>query len=273
MTTQETNGQKDGAAYFGQEVRFAREHKGMTQQQLADEAGYERPYVTRVEGGRLLGSEQFAAACDRVFGTPGFFVRLRERVSERGHPGWFIPYVKLEREATSVLNFSPAVVTGVLQTSDYATAVFRQAHPREEPDEIATRVTARLARREVLERPQPPLLWVVLHEAALRTVMGSRAVMAAQLGHLLAAADSPHITLQVLPFAQGLPAGPSVFILLEQEEGPTLLYTETMMRGHVDDSAAAVADAQDMYDRLRAAATPPGDSLAFIHEVMKEYAR
>ncbi|MEW2519702.1 helix-turn-helix domain-containing protein [Actinacidiphila alni] len=265
------NGQQDGAAYFGQEVRFAREQQGLTQAQVAEQTGYERPYVTRVEGGKLLASAQFADACDSVFGTPGFFARLRERVTERGHPGWFIPYVDLEREATEILNYSPSVVAGVLQTREYATAVFRQAHPRESADEIAARVEMRLARQTVLDRPDPPLTWIVFHEAALRTVMGDRHVMANQLAHLLKQAESPHVTLQVLPFAEGLPAGPSLFILVSPEEGPALLYTETMMLGHVDDSAGAVAEAQRMYDRLRAAAMSPDDSLGFIRGLMKEY--
>jgi transcriptional regulator with XRE-family HTH domain len=273
MAGQEPSGQKDGAAYFGQEVRYAREHKGMTQQQLADEARYERPYVTRVEGGKLLGSEQFATACDRVFDTAGFFVRLRERVSERAHPGWFIEYVNLERQATSILDCSPVLVPGILQTREYATAVFRQAHPREDAEAIAARVEARLARKAVLGRPKPPLLWIVVHEAALRTIIGGRQVMADQLGEILRRAGDLHVTVQVLPYAQGLPAGASLFILLTQEVGPILLYSETMMRGYVDDSVTAVADAQDAYDRLRAAAMPPEESLAFIREVMEEYAR
>lgn len=267
------NGQQDGAAYFGQEVRFAREQRGLTQAQLAEQTGYERPYVTRVEGGTLLGSPQFAEACDRVFGTPGFFARLRERVSERTHPGWFIPYVNLEREATAILSFAPMTITGVLQTRDYAAAVFRQANPRDEPDAIMAQVENRLARREALRRSEPPLVWAVLHEAALRTVIDSRAVMAAQLANLLAEAESPHVVIQVSPFGKGTPAGGLPFILLTRKSAPDVLYTETLNHGHVEESAAVVAAAQEKYDRLRAAAMPPEDSLAFIHDVMEEYSR
>lgn len=194
---------QDGAAYFGQEVRFAREQRGMTQAQLAAETGYERPYVTRVESGKLLASEQFAEACDRIFGTPGFFARLRVRVSERGHPGWFIPYVNLERDATEILDYSPVVIPGIFQTREYATALFHQIHPREQAEAIKARVDPRLARREELRHGKPPLLWVVLNEAVLRTVIGSQAVMAAQLERLLAEAESPHVVIQVLPYTRG----------------------------------------------------------------------
>jgi transcriptional regulator with XRE-family HTH domain len=268
-----TNGQQDGAAYFGQEVRFAREQQGLTQAQLAEQTGYERPYVTRVEGGTLLGSAQFAEACDRVFGTPGSYERLRARVAERGHPGWFIPYINLEREATTILDFSTVLIMGMLQTREYAAAVFRQANPREVPEEIEARVETRHTRRAVLNRARPPLLWVVLHEATLRTVIGSREVMAAQLGQLLADAESPHVTLQVVPFSRGLPGGDAPFNLLTPEEGATVLYAEAAGQGHVEDSIGVVANAQAKYDRLRAAAMPPEDSLAFIREVMEVYSR
>ncbi|WP_435173073.1 helix-turn-helix domain-containing protein [Actinacidiphila sp. bgisy145] len=267
-----TSQRQDGAAYFGQEVRYAREQRGMTQAQLALETGYERPYVTRVESGKLLASEQFAEACDRIFGTPGFFARLRVRVSERGHPGWFIPYVNLERDATVILHYAPLVIPGIFQTREYATEIFRQAHPRDDADQLAVRVETRLARRAALrQRVEQPLLWIVLHESALRTVVGSRDVMSAQLASLLDEAESPDVTIQVSPFDQGLPGGPSLFVLLTQAEGGTLLYSETMQRGYVDESEPSVSAAQLQYDRLRAAAMPPRESLAFIRAVMKEY--
>jgi transcriptional regulator with XRE-family HTH domain len=273
MPHRESSTRRDGAAYFGREVRCFREQRGMTQQQLADQAGYERAYVTKVEGGKLLGSMQFAESCDRIFGTPGIFVRLRERVSERGHPGWFIPYVNMEECATAIMDYSPVIIMGMLQTRDYATVVFRQAHPRDDQETIAARVDARLARMATMKRPKPPLLWVVLHEAALRAVIGGPEVMAGQLAHLLAVAESPHVVLQVAPNTQGAPAGGIPFVLLAQSEGPVILYAESLQQGHVDDTPAAVADAQAKYDRLRAAAMSPEESLAFIRDVMEEYSR
>lgn len=264
---------EDGAAYFGQEVKYAREHAGMTQQSLADKVHYKRPYVTKVEGGTLLASEQFAAVCDDIFRTPGYFTRLRRRISERGHPGWFVPYLKLEREASAVIDYSNAFIMGMLQTPQYAEATFRATHPRESDEQIWGRVEARLRRRDVMERESPPLLWVILHEAALRTVVGGRSVMAGQLEHLVAEAASPHVTIQVLTYEAGAPASSLPFILLTQGDGATVLYSETRDMGHVSDSVEAVASAQATYDRLRAAALSPDDSLALIHKIAEEHAR
>jgi transcriptional regulator with XRE-family HTH domain len=265
---------EDGAAYFGREVMHARKHKGMSQQELAEAAGFERTYVTRVEGGTRMASQRFAEACDRIFGTPGTFVRLRHRVSERNHPGWFVPYVKLEMAAAVINDYSNVFVMGMLQTPAYAEAIFRAAHPRKDNGQIKALIDTRLRRYEVMEGEKPPLLWVIVHESVLRTVVGSRAVMAEQLAHLVAVgASNPHVTLQVLPFNSGAPATNLAFILLSQEDGPSVLYSETMERGHVTDSVTAVADASAVYDRLRAAALSEERSLDLMRMIAKEHAR
>ncbi|MFF2523780.1 helix-turn-helix domain-containing protein [Streptomyces liangshanensis] len=263
---------QDGAAYFGNEVRHAREFAGMTQEQLAEATHYKRPYVSKVESGALLASQQFADACDRVFGTPGSFGRLRRRVSERGHPGWFIPYVKLEQTATTISDYSNAFIMGMLQTPAYAKAVFRAMHPRAADATINGWVEARLQRRDVMNREAPPLLWVIFHEGVLRTAVGGNEVMAEQRNHLVSVAESPHIMIQVLPFRAGAPASHVPFILLTQEDGAPVMYSETTGRGHVTDSATAVANAQSTYDRLRAAALSPDDSAAFIRKITEDHA-
>jgi transcriptional regulator with XRE-family HTH domain len=265
---------QDGPGFFGSEVRHAREHPGGTQQDLADATHYQRSYVSRVESGSLLASESFAEACDAFFNTSGYFARLRRRVSERGHPSWFAPYVKQERLAHSILDFSATLIMGMLQTPAYAEAVFRAAHPRDLWDAIKARVDARLARREVMEREDPPLLWVILSEACLRTVVGGPAVMHDQLAYLVAQVDSPDVTLQVLPFAAGAPPASESFTLLTFDEAPTVVYADSALsNGQMIDSATGVARASGRYDRLRAAALSPTESLAVIKSLMKEYAR
>jgi transcriptional regulator with XRE-family HTH domain len=271
--TEEVEEPGDGAAYFGREVMYARKHKGLSQQELADAARFERTYVTRVEGGSRFASLRFAEACDQVFGTPGSFVRLRHRVSERGYPGWFIPYMKLESEASVISDYSNSFVMGMLQTPEYAEAVFRAAHPRESDTQIRGRVEARMRRRELMERDKPPLLWLILPEWVLRQEVGSPAVMVGQLRHLLAATASPHITLQVLPFTSGAPASGLSFTLLSQDDGATVLYSETTGRGQVNDSSATVRAWSATYERLRAAAEPEVRSLRLIHSIMEEHAK
>ncbi|MFD8969265.1 Scr1 family TA system antitoxin-like transcriptional regulator [Streptomyces sp. NPDC059568] len=264
---------QDAAAYFGREAMFAREALGLSQVALATELHYQQPYVSKVERGAQFASEEYAAGLDRLCRTPGVYARLRERLSKRGHPGWFIPYLNLEKAATRVEDYSNAFVMGMLQTAEYAEATFRAVHPRETDDQIKARVEARLRRYEVMRREAPPLLWVILHEAVLRTVVGSPAVMVAQLDHLISEAASPHITLQVLRYKAGAPASSLPFTLLTPDDGATVLYSETRDQGHVIDSAAAVGSAQATYERLRAAARSPEKSVSLFREIAEEHTR
>lgn len=104
-------------------------------------------------------------------------------------------------------------------------------------------------------------------------MVGGPEVIAAQLAHLLKEAESPHITLQVLPFAVGVPPAAESFTLLTFDEGPNVAYADTVMAGQLIDSPEAVANATATYDRLRAAVLPPGQSLSTIRSVMEEYTR
>ncbi|GAA0368171.1 helix-turn-helix transcriptional regulator [Streptomyces olivoreticuli] len=263
-----------GAAYFGTEVRAWRTDRGLSQRELGEKATYGQQYVAKVEAGERLASPEFAEACDRVFGTPGMFARLRERVARRGYPDWFEPYVRLEQRATVILSYNPTLVMGMLQTEAYAHAVFRKAHPRDDLDVTAEKVARRLKRRQVMEVENPPLLWVVLDESCLRHTIGSPEVMHEQLAHLLRMADTPHVTLQIFPFKSGAPATHLPFVVLKFADGESdVLYVEDPVSGQVIDSPQTVADANVTYDRLRADALSPEESLALIRDVMKEWTR
>ncbi|MEU1313097.1 helix-turn-helix transcriptional regulator [Streptomyces cinnamoneus] len=263
---------ESGAAYFGAEVRAWRTEKGLSQRELGEAAQYGQQYVAKVEAGERLASPEFAKACDGVFGTPGMFGRLRERVAQVGHPGWFEPYVRLEQQATAILAHSSSLIMGMLQTEAYARAVFRKAHPRDSLDVTAEKVALRLGRRQVMEREAPPLLWVVLDESTLLRMVGSKEVMGEQLGHLLKVSESPHVTLQVLPFSSGAPASHLPFYVLRFDEGdPDVLYVENPVSGQVIESPKTVANANLTYDRLRADALSPAASLTLIRKVMEEW--
>ncbi|MBB5933985.1 helix-turn-helix domain-containing protein [Streptomyces zagrosensis] len=274
-TQKEAPEPQDAVAYFGSEVRHAREHAGMTQAQLAKEARYERPYVSRMENGSLLASEAFADTCDRVFQTSGHFARLRRRVSRQGHPEWFIPYLLLEEQASKILDFSAYLVMGILQTAEYAEALYRASHPRDSDATITEKVKARLQRRGIFERPAPPLLWMVLDEGCLRRQVGGREVMRQQLDHLLVQAQNPNIVLQVLPFDSGAPAAGEPFTLLTSvdDASPPVLYTEMMGIGHVIDSAPVVGTSTEQYERLRADALSPEKTLWLLADAIREYSR
>jgi transcriptional regulator with XRE-family HTH domain len=262
----------DGLAFYGSEVRHARQHKGATQLELAVATTYKTPYVSKVENGQQLGSELFAERCDQFFATSGYFARLRKRVGQRDYPDWFESYIRLEERAATILDYSSNLIMGILQTEAYAHAVFRRGHPREDLEVTAGRVARRLKRRRVLEGEKPPLLWAVLDESCLRRMVGGEIVMAEQMAHLAKTAESPHLTLQVLPFRSGAPASHQAFTLMKfDSDEPDILYLEDPVSGQVIDSPRIVTDASVTYDRLRADAFSPQASLEMIRKAMEEW--
>lgn len=270
----QTQGPANSAAYFGEETKRLREALGLSQGRFADQLHYQQAQVSKVENGIVLASEAFAEAMDRVAGTPGVYARLRAKLSKKGHPEWFVPYVTLEEAASGITDYSCTFLMGLLQTPEYAGAVIRAAFPRETEDQIQARVELRIRRRVVMERDEPPLLWVVIHEAVLRTCVGGRSVMVAQLEHLATQMASPHVTVQVLPYEAGAAPSNLPFTLLSLNGAPHAVYAETPTHGgQVDDTSSVVATAVGMFDRLRMAALSEEKSLALVRKIMEDHAK
>ncbi|WEB42721.1 helix-turn-helix transcriptional regulator [Streptomyces yunnanensis] len=259
---------------FGRDIKQVRLARKLTQKHLAKATGYTDGYVSKVESGTLLPrpSQRFAEGCDNAFGTGELFAGLLRRIDEGDHPSWFVPYLNLERKASRILNYETNLVAGMVQTDDYARAVFRASNPLATAEGIEDKVAARLRRREMFEQKAPPRLWVILHEACMRTVVGGAEVMAGQLDHLLKVAASPHVEIQVMPFSAGIPATSTMpFTVLRFMHAPTVLYTETRVGGRMHESEQMVGAALDDYDLLRAHALSPDESLPLIKTLLKEY--
>ncbi|GLW13925.1 Scr1 family TA system antitoxin-like transcriptional regulator [Streptomyces kronopolitis] len=259
---------------FGRDVRQVRLARKLTQKHLGKATGYSEGYVSKVESGTMLPrpSEKFAKGCDTVFGTGELFAGLLRRIDEGDHPSWFVPYLNLERKASRILDYSTSLVMGLLQTEEYARAIFQGYFSRENEEAIEAKVAARLRRREVFDLDTPPFLWTIVHEAGLRTVVGGAEIMAGQLEYLLTAAALPHIKLQVMPFSAGAPAAHAKpFTVLRFTDSRTVLYTETRVGARVHDSEQAVDAALDDYDLLRAHALSPDRSVALLKTLVKEY--
>ncbi|WP_075735213.1 helix-turn-helix domain-containing protein [Streptomyces acidiscabies] len=258
---------------FGLDVRQVRTARRITQRGLGGATGYSESYVSKVESGTIVAAEKFAQGCDRTFGTGMLFVRQLQRVLDGGAPSWFAPYLQLERRASRIFDYSTTFIMGMLQTEEYARATFRADSPRRSAATIEGKVTTRIQRHDVMEREAPPLLWVVLHEACLWTQIGGAEVMTRQLERLLLEAQSPHVTLQVLPFAAGAPATGSAFTMLAFNDSPTVLHAEGQPGGRLYEDAATVANALETYDRLRADAMSPDASVAHIQHMFEERTR
>ncbi|NGO67445.1 helix-turn-helix domain-containing protein [Streptomyces boncukensis] len=259
---------------FGEDVKRVRLARGLQQKHLGTGTGYSEGYVSKVESGTIVPAPRFAEGCDRVFGTGDLFARQLRRLIEGEAPSWFAPYMDAEREASEIQEYCIAFVLGLLQTEKYARSVFERGPLPLTREEIEARVTSRLRRREILERPRPPEVWAILHEACLRMRVGSARVMADQLGHILDALQHfPTLTVQVLPYeaAAGAPSTP--FTMLEIPESSPVVYVEGPQGGRPYDAKEAMANSRRQMNHLRASALSPQDSLAYVSAIKDDHER
>jgi transcriptional regulator with XRE-family HTH domain len=263
-------------AFFGAELRRARVTAGMSQEQLGRALSFSGDLIGKVETCERAPSPEFAAGCDGVFPhLDGLFTRLiaLARRWDGPYPQWFRDWVEAERQASSLRWWEPMLVPGLLQTADYARALFRAWQPGgTTDDELEELVSARIERQAILDHPQPPELWVVVDEAVLHRLIGSRKIMHDQLLSLADTSCRPSVTVQVVPAEVGAHAGLlGAFIVASFDEGePSMLYLETAAQGQTVERSAQVKKAALAFDRLRAEALPRGASRDLIGKVAEQ---
>lgn len=112
-----------------------------------------------------------------------------------------VAYLDWEQNATRIVEVAPLLVPGILQTGDYIRAMMTA--PGVPSGEVASRVTTRLGRKEVITKQNPAELLVLLGRAALNQGVGGRQVMIGQLQHLLEMAARPNIEIRIVPDDRG----------------------------------------------------------------------
>jgi transcriptional regulator with XRE-family HTH domain len=200
---------------LGGHLRRLREEAGMTTERAAASIRGSHSKISRMEHGRVGFKERDIADLLTLYGVgPGdereALLNLAREANTPGWwqgyadilPHWVEPYFGLEAAASFIREYELQFVPGLLQIEDYARAVIRLGTLTSE-DEVDRRAKARMSRQEILNRDNPPKLWAVMDEGALRRVIGGPAVMRAQLTHLIEMCDHPAVVLQVLPFSAG----------------------------------------------------------------------
>jgi transcriptional regulator with XRE-family HTH domain len=264
------------------ELMRRREASGLSREEAARRLEWSTSTIFRIETGRSRPQPGNVRVLLDLYGVTGSERDgLIQLAREARQPGWWhsfrdvLPnpyevYIGLEGGAASIRNFEPVVVPGLLQTADYARAMFKGG-PRElDRDEIERRVEVRLARQQILTRNDRPRLWAVIDEAVIHRLVGDPAVMRAQLGHLIDTAEQGKTTVQVVPFRAGAHAGttgPFVILDFPEPTDPAVVYVETLAGDIYLEERADVNRYTIAFDRLLAAALHPDDSVRLIQQV------
>jgi len=257
---------------YGDEVRRKRETAGLTQAELAERIVCSPSLIAHYEAGRRTPSHADAQRLDQVLGTDGFFTRWRKTLTKSRYAEHFQEAAEAEQLAVFIEEYAISLVPGLLQTEGYARAVLKVGKPNYTTADLDKKVVNRLERARILETPDSPTLWVILHETVTRTVVGGPTVMAEQLRHIAELGRVGRIMVQVVPFSVGAHAAMSSMVkLMRFADAPDMAYVEALNTGSLTDDPSLVRRYRDAYDLTRAAALPPEVSLDLIESVAEDY--
>ncbi|MEU6196438.1 helix-turn-helix transcriptional regulator [Streptomyces sp. NPDC047061] len=269
---------------LGVELRKLREAAGLRGRDAAELLGTDSAQVSQFEAGLAGVSEArvrriaahyactdqelvdalAAMAADR---TRGWWEEYRGRL-----PSSFLDLSELEYHAAYQWDVEFLFIPGLLQTEDYARALFSSRVPQLPEEERELRVRHRMQRRVILEKARPAPYEAVIHEAALRMMVGSRTAARSQLLRVLELSEAEGTSVRVIPFDL------EYFIDL----GAAMVYTggavpklDTVVQdsphgtGFVD-SEAQLGVFRTHFRRLESASLDPDRSRDFIHRLTKE---
>ncbi|MEU1048397.1 helix-turn-helix transcriptional regulator [Streptomyces sp. NPDC005897] len=269
---------------LGATLRKLRAHAGMTLEEAGGLVGVSKATVSRYETQAGPVKWIVVDALCREYGASDAereaVVRLAKDAKQQGWWNSFadsIPesmnlLLTLEDEAVRENHFSCVYVPGLLQTRAYSTALQRANEVPLSPDEIERLVDIRMKRQEILSRPKPLRLWAIIDESVIRRVVGSPHTMKEQLDRLLAANDSPHTRLQVLPFAKGAHAAAlgSFVMIGGVEPALDVVYVDFHTGSLFLEKDEELERYRLAFEYLRAQALDMEASSALIHRVRKE---
>jgi transcriptional regulator with XRE-family HTH domain len=265
------------------ELRRLREDAGLTYSEVAHRLEWSPSKLSRIETGQSRVNTGDVADLLEVYAVSDTATReaLVQLAREARRRGWWTrytdvlgtgAYVGLEAEASAIHTYESQFVPGLLQTEDYARAVISGGQVRPDPDTVERRVAARMARHELLTRPDPPEIWAVLDETVIRRPVGGPEVMRGQLHHLVEVGERPNTTvmLQVLPFSTGAHPGmngPFVILSFQNPKDPPVVHLETATDGLYLEEPPDIERYTLRFSHLVARALGPNESRAMIADL------
>jgi transcriptional regulator with XRE-family HTH domain len=271
---------------LGTQLRRLREAKNITREDAGWAIRGSESKISRMELGRVSFKERDVADLLTLYGvtdttdrttlldlareanTPGWWHRYSDLL-----PTWFSAYVGLEAASALIRTYEVQFVPGLLQTEDYARAVILLGHRTAPPEEIERRVKLRTNRQHLLTKPDPPRLWAVVDEAALRRPIGGPDTMRTQLEALINATKLPNIKLQIIPFQYGghAAAGGAYTILrFAETDLPDIVYVEQLTSALYLDKREDIDHYAETMDRLCIEAEPHTTTTETLTKILHE---
>ncbi|MFJ5996428.1 helix-turn-helix domain-containing protein [Streptomyces sp. NPDC092370] len=255
----------------GRQLRLRREAVGMRVGEFAVAVGYGEDLVYKIESGKRIPRPEYLDTADEVLDAGGLIAAMKEDVKRVRYPKKVRDLAQMEARAVELQLYDPLNVHGLLQTAEYAQALFRMRRPRYAGEEVEGGVAARMARRAVFERASAPELSFVQDEWALRRRLGGATVMRQQLEHLLTIAQLPNVEIQVMPMDREEHAGVDGSIeVLKFDDGTAVGRSPGVANGRPVTDPRQLRILELRYGIIRAQALTPRETTAFIEQLLGE---
>ncbi|KJY45549.1 DNA-binding protein [Streptomyces sp. NRRL S-444] len=258
-------------AAVGRQLKMWREAAGLDRSAFAERMGYGADLTRKIESGTRIPRPEFLDKADEVLGAGGKIAAMKVDVEKARYPKKVRDLAKLESQAVEIGAYDGVVVLGLLQTEEYARALYELRRPAYPEDEVQRLVAARLARQEVIRQKPAPLLTVVQEETVLRRPVGGKMVLRRQLEHLLEVGSLRHVEIQVMPTTVEEHAGLGGSLqLMRLKDGTTVGHNEVQLVSRLITEPKEVQILDMRYGMIRAQALTPRESLTFIEKVLGE---
>ncbi|MFD8750314.1 Scr1 family TA system antitoxin-like transcriptional regulator [Kitasatospora sp. NPDC059577] len=262
---------------IGKQIRLLREQAGLTRKELGEYVGYGEHLISAVERGVRTPQPELLVAVDKVVKAGGLLAIAKDDVvSARAkarvrHPAWFQGYAGLEPLAVEIHEYSTLLIPGLLQTEAHARALFGMRQPLLTEEVIEERVTARMARQEILTRwPRAIFSWVI-EESVLQRPLGGWDVHEGQLRRLLAVGGMRGMAIHIMPTAGAdHPALGGPFTLITPKGRPQNGYIEAQQSSRLITDQEEVRIMGARYGALRGQSLDVRESLALIEKMLGE---
>jgi transcriptional regulator with XRE-family HTH domain len=269
------------ARALGAELRQARERAGVGLRELARRLEISHSVLSRIETGERPPRPEDVASILTALGVHGPAQEsILELSRDTGGSHWLsvgmpeldrqlAALLDFERTASHIVDVSPLLIPGLLQTSEYVRAIMTAAGLPSH--EVEMRSAMRLGRREILRTRNPVRLTAYIGEPALCQQIVNAAAMREQLKFIVKMAEQPHVTVHIIPTATGWHPGlEGTFSLLEFTAAPPIVHLETRRSGLFLGEGADVDAYRTAIDKVREVAMSPADSTRLIADAIKE---
>lgn len=273
---------------LGMELLRLRNEAKLTTRDVGARMGWSANTVSRMERGlRKETTSEEVAALLAIYEVRG---SLRDQLmnmarwpSESGWwdaPGEHLPtqtsnYLNFENKATTITDFEPLLVPGLVQIPEYTRAVITALNTRATENQVEANVARRIGRQAILSRPKPPEVHLIVAESVLRRPIGGTSVLCHQVRHIITTVEQrPHVSVRVLPDAVVTHVGlAGQFVLMEFMGAPTVVHVETLKAGLFLDNADDVEFYRLAAEKLMELALSVDESLRLMADIAHDLSK